>query len=834
MTIPEGELPYTPLITPGWGVGGIILLITGILYALVGIKTQWIYTFFSAAYLAGLGTTVLILYVTPLPISNGVQGGLVVAAVCTGLLFGGVAIIFKDITECLGCLLGGFCFAMWLLTLQAGGLLPETGPKAALIAAFTLGAFALYFSHWTRTYGLIACSSFAGATATVLGIDCFSRAGLKEFWAYLWSLNDDIFPLGTVTYPLTRGIRVELAVTVLIAVAGVVSQLRVWRIIQEHRSKRDAEKAEADRNLQLEEENIGRQVEEANDRERQQWERVYGNGQGSPLSADSGVGDLENEKQTPQDPRSASITPPRSTKGPYDPETTDGIAELPSEAPQPPPKPTAAEMVISQDSKDGIVTIRVAQDDVPNGHVYDPSSGDETREQQQSIHMAMSPEAARAVGPAPNVTPLPFRVPETLVEDDEESERGKDDDRSSIATFADENGDGEPTAQEDRRRSLAKRLSTGSAELLRRVSQRSKSSRSNAIEAAPENVGGESREELMQSLHRLRDDNDSVMANLDDLSSTEDANSVRDETEARDIEITAELGDKQGKAELDASSKVPAARGTATRASAAETVATDILNVPEPDDTPAQTLPPRNSTDKTGATVAASESDYARESGGKSTRGPKSTASSGSVAASLTKANLPRPLSRIALSYRTNEWAKHLSVADTPAPEMLELVAYPNDTQEEEIKEDAAPVRVDELKQTAETGALPPAAPRSESVLSHYGAPQALSRSNSNAPAFNLPQYQMALDPAAESQSRNVSPSGPPPSFPSRPKPTGPKRRTSALHTQAIAEEEMNEAESMGSGQEESNPSLYNSVGPSAVPPELLAQASQSLSLIHI
>ncbi len=40
-----------------------------------------------------------------------------------------------------------------------------------------------------------------------------------------------------------------------------------------------------------------------------------------------------------------------------------------------PPSPLPREMVISQDSKDGIVTIRVAQDDVPNGHVYDSGIG---------------------------------------------------------------------------------------------------------------------------------------------------------------------------------------------------------------------------------------------------------------------------------------------------------------------------------------------------------------------------------------------------------------------------------------------------------------------------
>lgn len=47
------------------------------------------------------------------------------------------------------------------------------------------------FHHVTRPYALIFSLSFSGATAIVLGIDCFSRAGLKEFWVYIWG-NDYI------------------------------------------------------------------------------------------------------------------------------------------------------------------------------------------------------------------------------------------------------------------------------------------------------------------------------------------------------------------------------------------------------------------------------------------------------------------------------------------------------------------------------------------------------------------------------------------------------------------------------------------------------------------
>lgn len=120
------------------------------------------------------------------PVSNSVQGGYLVAIFFTGTIFGGLAFVFREITDGLGCLLGGFCIGMWLLTLKSGGLVTGTGARAGLIVAFTVAFYCLSFSHYTRSYGVILCTAFAGATALVLGIDCFTRAGLKEFWLYLW------------------------------------------------------------------------------------------------------------------------------------------------------------------------------------------------------------------------------------------------------------------------------------------------------------------------------------------------------------------------------------------------------------------------------------------------------------------------------------------------------------------------------------------------------------------------------------------------------------------------------------------------------------------------
>jgi hypothetical protein len=131
---------------------------------------------------------VLIIYLMNPPVSNAVQGGFFVAAFLTGVIFGAVSLVFPDITEGLGCLLGGFCLSMWFLTLKEDGLIMSKTGRAIFIGCMSFAGFSLSFSHYTRTYGLIACISFAGSTITMLGIDCFSRAGWKEFWLYLWGM----------------------------------------------------------------------------------------------------------------------------------------------------------------------------------------------------------------------------------------------------------------------------------------------------------------------------------------------------------------------------------------------------------------------------------------------------------------------------------------------------------------------------------------------------------------------------------------------------------------------------------------------------------------------
>jgi hypothetical protein len=151
------------------------------------LTTPRLYVSGSAAYLTALAVTVLIVYLMNPPVSNAIQGAFFVAAFMTGVVFGVLSLVFADITEGFGCLLGGFCLSMWFLSLKEGGLITSGTGRAIFIGCMAAGGYSLSFSHYTRTYGLIASIAFSGATAAILGIDCLAGAGWKEFWLYLWS-----------------------------------------------------------------------------------------------------------------------------------------------------------------------------------------------------------------------------------------------------------------------------------------------------------------------------------------------------------------------------------------------------------------------------------------------------------------------------------------------------------------------------------------------------------------------------------------------------------------------------------------------------------------------
>ncbi|KAI0869829.1 hypothetical protein GGS24DRAFT_137644 [Hypoxylon argillaceum] len=735
---PEGQLPIQPRLSPGWGVAGALLLISGATYTLIGIKNASLHTFFSTAFLSGLSVTVLIVYVMDPPVPIAIEGAYVVAAVVSGLILGGAATVFHEITEGLGCLLGGFCISMWFLTLKAGGLLPSTASKVIFIAAFTVGSYGFYFSRHTRPYALMGLISFAGATVTVIGIDCFSRAGLKEFWAYIWNLNSDLFPDTADTYPLTKGIRVEIALTVVFTIAGIISQLRLWRVIQERRAKKAEVQAEAQRKRDEEEADRGLQIEAENARERQQWETVYGNQlpRSSAASGDSGVEDVDDEKK---DGAGQTIVRQVSSN-----EDEIEMVELPTADPASSPdaakKP--ADGIMTTQNDDSRVIIRVAKDDELSGNKDTApisnsdekvwiANGDGEARRSSVISPPTSQMPSKPSGP--EITPLPFKIPNGLDENDS---------RSSIATYADEDDGNFVLSNKPSRLSLVNRLSASSGNLIHNLSQRSArpqaGKRKTGEFVVSQSPGwAESTEELVENSKR-HSDGSSIAATIDGLSQDGDAYDYSTKSKADRMSIPAvmvDFGDaleinldaeNDGDNEMKLKPPSPAWRLDARPTSSAETVGTDILdssflNRSSGDLSKRGSL--NQSTEKTETTneISSPTDINAVEAVSETSKPSKSLApSTASTNVSLTKDRLPSALPRVAMSYRTNEWAKHLSAAEAPPLEQLQLNEYSEQqSDEKQDVEVAAPVHVEALQQTAEGGAPPPPIIRSDSTASN-------------------------------------------------------------------------------------------------------------------
>lgn len=713
-------------------------MISGIAYAMVGIKTRWIHCFFSVGLLGAVGVTVLILYVMDPPISNGVQGGYVVAVIGSGALLGGGSLIFQDVLECLGCLLGGFCLAMWLLPLKEGGLIGSGGAgNVVFICVFSLAGLAGYFSRWTRAYLMIGCISLSGATATVIGIDCFSRAGLKEFWAWIWDLNENLFPLGADTYPLTRGIRVEQAATIIIFLCGIVSQTKLWLIIKERRAKREEERRQVHAVKQEEEAVVGKHIEGQNAREMRDWEAVYGDPK-SPMSVntahDSGMGDME------------------SVIGKRDRHSGTTIAGAGSEilmSQMTPKAKSAAELVMGKDQTDGMVTVRVAVDEedpaaAAEAEAYDVAARDLGFESgaQLMAHLAKAQLGTTPETPVPEVIPLPFKVPTSEHEDVRD-----DGDCSSIAAIPDRQYDELPLERrksiESKRSSFAKRLSTGSVDLFRRLSHHSLSRH---IEQAAAN-SSESREDLTAPLHG---DRDSVAATFDDASSAGGDFGVPSERPmSRDIK--AELADKPTDEQPEETKDI---KETAAEETSGERRASHATEVVASQANQSTQLSEKQK-GKQKVVTDEKESIAANTIVSEADTGP----------VSLTKDRLPSGLSKIALSYRTNEWAKHLSHAELPSPEELKIL-QPKAPAVTAVEERAAPVDIRELQKTAENAAPPPAMPRSNSVMALARASQAQLPGSLAVPGNQVsgrsPPHSPRLDVASPKAHRSPSPRAPP------------------------------------------------------------------------
>lgn len=701
----KGGLPIKPKVTPGIAVAGVVLMLAGVPYCLIGIKIKFLQIFLSTFFLSGLGVTVLIVYVMNPPVKDAIQGAYVTAVIITGILTGGLAVVFPEVTEALGCLLGGFCVSMWFLVLKPGGLVDSIYGKLVIIAVFCFLTFTLAFHRVTRPYALIFSLSFSGATATVLGIDCFSTAGLKEFWIYIWDLNDNIFPLETNTYPHTRGIRVEIAVIILITAFGIMSQVKLWKILKERRDAKDAEKRRQVADLEALDEDVGRRVEEGHREERAQWEMVYGGksseevtvnerpNTGKNSRTDSGIGDDDLRKKSGE---------AKNGETEEFVETEEMRREREEHMAMESGNQTLdvqGQKTVGREDQDRIMPIGMGEpiNEAIPGPVSGHYSG-EANMHNSSQSQANQSQLAPAITPTPEVVPLPIPIP---TKDDERDE----DDISSLATWAGESARSD--IQEGR--VLVDVITT------------------------PRFIGRaqDEEEDRASSLAATLDEEDDAIASHIDLPSLNDDDNTSptitsgnlvnnlnslDITPATTPDPTPKKGESQylpliglknfefGKDSIVSSWDKGIFTGDHSKENSTHQTTPTVTSPPSIAD-------PSLKAQKSPINLVPASSPKEDE--------PESS--------TVGVTQLPAKCSRVVKNYRTNEWAKHLGDAEKPGLEELEEPVQ--DAPDIKI-EVSAPVHVRELQETSDVPSLPTSRAPSRMSLAEQFVPT-LASSNS-------------------------------------------------------------------------------------------------------
>ncbi|KAH7104570.1 hypothetical protein BKA62DRAFT_692663 [Auriculariales sp. MPI-PUGE-AT-0066] len=265
-------------IDPAFGVLGALLILSGIPTAFWGHKNRWSSFFIVGFYTLSLTTLVLILKFGVVdavnPPSKMLRGLFVLSCAVAGFIGGGVAVLVWKLARYAVGGWGGFALALWIQCFRAGGLIGPIGFRWLFyIALLTVGFVACTIPKWHYQVMLVS-TAFVGATAVMLGVDCFSSAGLKEFYVYNLGF-DKLFPKFYKTedkFQLTQIMQIELGLVAAIFLMGASVQLRVLAVLK--RRLREISDEEAQREAEVE----ARATHQfgAVQKDMEQWEKLHG------------------------------------------------------------------------------------------------------------------------------------------------------------------------------------------------------------------------------------------------------------------------------------------------------------------------------------------------------------------------------------------------------------------------------------------------------------------------------------------------------------------------------------------------------------------------------
>ncbi|OJT10084.1 hypothetical protein TRAPUB_13440 [Trametes pubescens] len=223
---------------PGFGVLGALLILTGLPSAFLGHKNRWSSFFLIGFYTLSLTCFVLILRFGVLnainPPNTTLRGLFVLSCGVAGIAGGGISIFFWKAAKYFTGAWGGFAFALWIQCFRNGGLIAPIGFRWIMYIAISVVGFVLCTIPKLHYYIMLTSTAFVGATAFMLGVDCFTTAGLKEF--YVWNIGFQSlftkYQTHGISFPVTQIMQIELGMMGAVSLMGIAVQFQILKILQ--------------------------------------------------------------------------------------------------------------------------------------------------------------------------------------------------------------------------------------------------------------------------------------------------------------------------------------------------------------------------------------------------------------------------------------------------------------------------------------------------------------------------------------------------------------------------------------------------------------------------
>ncbi|KAI9060595.1 hypothetical protein FKP32DRAFT_1613581 [Trametes sanguinea] len=262
---------------PGFGVLGALLILTGLPSAFLGHKNRWSSFFLIGFYTLSLVCFVLILRFGVIyainPPNKTLRGLFVLSCFVAGVAGGGISIFFWKASKYFIGAWGGFALALWIQCFRDGGLIEPIGFRWLMFIAISVVGFVLCTIPKLHYYILLTSTAFVGATAFMLGVDCFTTAGLKEF--YVWNLGFDMlftkYKDHGIKFPVTQIMQIELGMMGAVSIMGMAVQFQILKILQRKLKEIEAEREKQNREAEERAAERFREIEE----EKAAWERDH-------------------------------------------------------------------------------------------------------------------------------------------------------------------------------------------------------------------------------------------------------------------------------------------------------------------------------------------------------------------------------------------------------------------------------------------------------------------------------------------------------------------------------------------------------------------------------